>query len=472
MLFSSISFLYYFFPIVLAVYFLMPMRQGSLVARNMTLLAASIFFYAWGEPIYVLLMLVQAFSGWFFGMLIHRYQDRPGQKRAALIGAILVAGLCLGYFKYADFFVESFCTLFGLNTVALRIALPIGISFYTFQILSYDIDLYRGNATLQKNVFTFATYVTLFPQLIAGPIVRYVDISAQLTKREHTLANFAYGVRRFVFGLSKKVLLANTLGELVQIYKSEDDRSVLFAWLSLCAYALQLYFDFSGYSDMAIGIGRMFGFRFKENFNYPYIARSATDFWRRWHISMSGWFRDYIYIPLGGNRVRPLRHITNILFVWILTGLWHGAGWTFIFWGLYYAIVLIAEKYLWGNLLSKAPAFLAHLYTFFIFLIGWAFFDADGISTAFEEIARLFGQSGTGEFVGEEAMYYLRSYAVLLLVAILGATPIPARLARKFSERKPTMGILCEAGILLALLFVVTGHFVDGSFNPFIYFRF
>ncbi|MDR3364480.1 MAG: MBOAT family protein [Clostridiales Family XIII bacterium] len=486
MLFSSVSFLYYFFPIVLLAYFLVPVRNGSVRARNFVLLGASIVFYMWGEPVYVLLMLGQAVSGWFFGLLIERGRGR-GDKRLmklALFGAVAVGVGCLGFFKYSDFFIANANALFGASAGLLRLALPIGISFYTFQILSYDIDLYSGAAKVQKNLPAFATYVTLFPQLIAGPIVRYVHVEEALGSRKHTPEDFRLGARRFVFGLAKKVLIANTLGELVAVYKASEaggESSALFVWLYAAAYALHIYFDFSGYSDMAIGIGRIFGFRFLENFNYPYIAASVTDFWRRWHISMSSWFRDYVYIRLGGNRVRPLRHLFNIVFVWLLTGFWHGAGWNFILWGLYYALLLLLEKYILSRFAflnnNKAPArfplsALRHFYVMLAFLVGWIFFDADTLSQGAGRLSAMFG--GADAFAGPEPLYYLRSYLVPLAVAALGATPLPARAAACLaaSGRGAKALSVLEPVFVLALLIVVTAYLVDGSFNPFIYFRF
>jgi alginate O-acetyltransferase complex protein AlgI len=472
MLFSSVTFLYYFLPVVLAVYFLVPMPRGSTALRNVVLLAASIVFYMWGEPVFVLVMLGQTVSGWVFGLLIEKWRDQPRKAKAALVWAIIVSLAALGFFKYADFFIENISSLIGIPLAALKIALPIGISFYTFQILSYDIDLYRGNANIQRNFLSFATYVTIFPPLIAGPIVRYVQIENELSRRQTTLSDFAYGIRRFVIGLGKKVLIANVLGELVAIYKGSDEASLLFVWLYVCAYALHIYFDFSGYSDMAIGIGRMFGFRFPENFNYPYIAASVTDFWRRWHISLSSWFRDYVYIPLGGNRVTPLRHIFNILLVWFLTGFWHGAGWNFILWGLFYAGLLLLEKYAIGGVLQKLPI-LSHFFVIVCFLISWVFFDASSLTEAAGRLGMMFG-AGADMKTGPESLYYLRSYLVPLLAAGVGATPLPARIAGAVfgTAQGAKVRMVAEPLFLAVILITVTAFLVDGSFNPFIYFRF
>jgi alginate O-acetyltransferase complex protein AlgI len=472
MVFSSIPFLYYLFPAVLALYFIAPMPRGSTAIRNGVLLLASIVFYAWGEPVYVLLMLAQALSGWGFGLLMHRWRERRALARAALVGSIIVGIGGLMFFKYTDFLLENVDSLFSLSIGALGIALPIGISFYTFQILSYDFDLYMGRTQVQRNFFTLATYVMLFPQLIAGPIVRYVDVERELRARTHTLAEFAPGVRRFAVGLGKKVLIANVLGELVDIYKNSGENSALFSWIYIVAYSLHIYFDFSGYSDMAIGMGHMFGFKFLENFNYPYIAGSITEFWRRWHISLSSWFRDYVYIPLGGNRVTAARQTFNILVVWFLTGFWHGAGWTFIAWGMFFAALLLIEKFALGKLLKKLPRPISHAYVLLCVIISWAFFDAPDMAGAARTVANLFG--GAGALAGPQSLYYLRSYAVTLAVAAIGATPLPAAIAARLSRRRLGEAILTVAEPLFvaAVLILVTAYLVDGSFNPFIYFRF
>ena len=462
MLFSSITFLYYFLPIVLLTYFIVPTKL-----RNWVLLLSSVIFYAWGEPKYLILMLVQVFFGWFFGLFIEKWRGRF-LSRLVLIAAIVVEIGALMFFKYIDFFISNGNALLGTDIPLLRIALPLGISFYTFQTLSYDIDLYFNKAKVQYNPFTFATYVTLFPQLIAGPIVRYVDVEKELKSRTHSIEQFSRGVTRFIVGLGKKVLIANVLGELVAIYKATGEKSVLFVWLYSFAYALQIYFDFSGYSDMAIGMGDMFGFKFLENFNYPFIAKSITDFWRRWHISMSTWFRDYVYIPMGGNRVKRFRYIFNVLFIWFLTGFWHGAGWNFMLWGLYFGVLLLLEKLVWGKALKKLPAFVAHIYLIFLLQLSWGIFDADSLGEAVSNTMRMFG-IGAKNLWCADSLYYLKSYAVVLIVAMIGSTPIIARLVKKIPKRVATIAEpLCVAAILL----VVTAYLVDGSFNPFIYFRF
>ena len=465
MLFSSIPFLYYFLPLVLAVYFLTPARF-----RNAVLLLASLIFYAWGEPKYVLLMLASILSGYGFGLLQERYR---GQKGAKLVCGLSVAVSLsfLLYFKYADFFLENFNAATGLGVPLLRIALPIGISFYTFQIISYTVDVYRGEPA-QKNLIHLAAYVAMFPQLIAGPIVRYSDIAQQLEHRSHSTALAAEGVRRFLIGLGKKILIANHLGELCSVFRASDEKSVLFYWLYAVAFALHIYFDFSGYSDMAIGLGKVFGFHFLENFNYPYISASITEFWRRWHISLGTWFRDYVYIPLGGNRVGRARQLLNILVVWMLTGFWHGAAWNFVVWGLMFAVLLIMEKLWLLKPLSKCRP-LAHLYVVFFVVISFVIFNAENMGQALSDIGGLFGAGGI-PLVSAEAVYCLRSFALVLILAVLGATPLLRNGLVRLSQY-PTAGKILNAlepFTLFVLLLVMTGYLVDGSFNPFLYFRF
>lgn len=465
MLFSSIPFLYYFLPLVLAVYFLTPARF-----RNAVLLLASLIFYAWGEPKYVLLMLASILSGYGFGLLQERYR---GQKGAKLVCGLSVAVSLsfLLYFKYADFFLENFNAATGLGVPLLRIALPIGISFYTFQIISYTVDVYRGEPA-QKNLIHLAAYVAMFPQLIAGPIVRYSDIAQQLEHRSHSTALAAEGVRRFLIGLGKKILIANQLGELCSVFRASDEKSVLFYWLYAVAFALHIYFDFSGYSDMAIGLGKVFGFHFLENFSYPYISASITEFWRRWHISLGTWFRDYVYIPLGGNRVGRARQLLNILVVWMLTGFWHGAAWNFVVWGLMFAVLLIMEKLWLLKPLSKCRP-LAHLYVVFFVVISFVIFNAENMGQALSDIGGLFGAGGI-PLVSAEAVYCLRSFALVLILAVLGATPLLRNGLVRLSQY-PTAGKVLNAQepfTLFVLLLVMTGYLVDGSFNPFLYFRF
>ena len=466
MLFSSIPFLYYFLPCVLILYFVVPK-----CLKNTVLLLSSLVFYAWGEPKYVLLMAVSITLGYVFGLLIEIWRGTKPSKLFLILSIVTSLGL-LGYFKYADFFIANFNAATGLSVPLLKIALPIGISFYTFQILSYTVDVYRGEVKAQRNYISLAVYVALFPQLIAGPIVRYSDIAAQLESRTHSFSNVALGTRRFILGLAKKVLIANALGELCDIFKESNDKSVLFFWLYAIAFTLHIYFDFSGYSDMAIGLGKIFGFDFLENFDYPYISGSITEFWRRWHMSLGSWFRDYVYIPLGGNRVSKARWFLNIFIVWMLTGFWHGAAWNFIVWGLFFAILLIIEK-LWLLKPLKKSKVLSHIYVMFFVIISFVIFNAADMKEAFSYIGGMFGAGGI-PFISEEWLYYLRSYGVVLIVAIIGATPLVKKLVlsvKKKSTGEKIMNI-AEPIMLVALLLVITAYLVDGSFNPFLYFRF
>lgn len=460
MLFSGIPFLFYFLPAVLIVYFLVPYKL-----KNSVLLAASLLFYAWGEPKYVLLMAATILLFYLCGLAIGKCRKEIYKKLWLWVSVAVSLGL-LAVFKYADFFVDSFNAVTGLSLPLLRLALPIGISFYTFQCLSYTIDVYRGNAFSQKNIIDFAAYVALFPQLIAGPIVRYVDVAGELEQRKHSLENFALGMRRFLIGLSKKVLLANQFGQLTELFCASDEKSVLFHWLYAIAFTLHIYFDFSGYSDMAIGLGKIFGFHFPENFNYPYLSKSISEFWRRWHISLGSWFRDYVYIPLGGNRVSRGKWVFNILVVWLLTGLWHGAAWNFVLWGLLYAAFLLLEKAVPGIL--KLPNIIRHIYVLFVVIIGFVLFNAQSLSQAGADIAGLFG-IGTAP-IGSESLYALRSYGFLFLVGMIAATPLPKKVAAKLQNTK--WMALAEPVVLLALLLICTAYLVDGSFNPFLYFRF
>ena len=457
MLFSSISFLYYFLPCVLVLYFLVPRHF-----KNIILLISSLFFYAWGEPRLVILMSATIVIGYVLGILMERDAKR---KKLYLVIALLCFLGALGYFKYTDFFIDNINRVTGLSIPLLRIGLPIGISFYTFQILSYNIDVYRGDVKAQKNLIHLATYISMFPQLIAGPIVRYKDVAVQLETREHSIDKVAQGIRRFVFGLSKKILIANVLGEIYETFRASNDKSVLFYWMYAIAFSLHIYFDFSGYSDMAIGLGKIFGFDFMENFNYPYISKSITEFWRRWHISLGNWFRDYVYIPLGGSRVKVGRHLFNILVVWMLTGFWHGAAWNFIIWGLYFAVLLVIEKTFLLKHLEHSKV-LSHVYVLFAVVISFVIFNATSLPQVLTDIGGLFGK-GNLPLVSAEAIYYLRSYAVVFVLAIFGATPIPKKFVSKWKIPQ-----YVEPIILLLLLVVITAYLVDGSFNPFLYFRF
>ena len=463
MLFSGIPFLFYFLPCVLLIYFIVPQK-----GRNAVLLAASLFFYGWGEPKFLLFMVFSIVQGYVFARLI----GQGRRKKLFLTLSLVLSFALLGYCKYADFFIENFNAVTGLSLPLLKIALPIGISFYTFQIASYEIDVYRGDVAAQHNFIDFAAYVAMFPQLIAGPIVRYRDIAPQLKERTHSLEAAASGASRFAVGLGKKVLVANVLAQLVSAYKASAEQTALYAWLYAIAFTLQIYFDFSGYSDMAIGLGRIFGFSFPENFRYPYIAKSITEFWRRWHMSLGTWFRDYLYIPLGGSRCSRIRHIFNILVVWMATGFWHGAAWNFVFWGLFYAVLLMAEKFFLLPALKKGRA-LPHVYVLLAVTLGFVLFDAASLKDALHQLGTLFG-AGTASGLGTEALYMLRSYGVVLALAVLGATPLPAMLWKKVQEAKSLAPVLTVAEPLctFALLALCTAFLVDGSFNPFLYFRF
>ena len=467
MLFSSIPFLYYFLPCVFAVYFLVPMRW-----KNAVLLLASLFFYAWGEPKFVVFMLVSIVQGYVFARLVEKHQaDRRRARLFLTLSVVFSLGL-LGYCKYADFFLSGFNALTGLSLPLLHVALPIGISFYTFQILSYVVDVYRGEVQAQRSFIDLAAYVAMFPQLIAGPIVRYADIAAQLEQRTHSIADTAAGARRFVLGLGKKVLLANVFYELITTFKASSDRSVLFYWLYAAACVLNIYFDFSGYSDMAIGLGRIFGFRYLENFNYPYISVSITEFWRRWHMSLGSWFRDYVYIPLGGNRVGRVKWLRNILIVWLLTGLWHGAAWNFVLWGLFFAVFLTAEKLWYGKALARTRV-LKHIYVLLLVVVSFVLFDAGSVREAVSTVGGLFGAAGV-PLINPLSLYYLRSFAVVLLIGMIGATPLPKQAVERLRTTHAGAAVIdvLEPLVLVALLAVSTGYLVDGSFNPFLYFRF
>lgn len=467
MIFSSISFLYYFLAACLLVYFLVPSRL-----KNLVLLLFSLAFYFYGEPVYTLLMLASTLSAYLHGLLIDRTRGTKWSRVLLWSSVVTSIGL-LGFFKYSDFFISNVNSLFSSDIPLLRLALPIGISFYTFQTLSYTIDVYRGDAKVQKSFIRLATYVTLFPQLIAGPIVRYTTVEQELSDRKHSFEGFAAGVNRFVIGLAKKVLIADTLGLLIKDFTASSDRSIVFYWVYAIAASLQLYFDFSGYSDMAIGLGRLFGFHFLENFNYPFISKSITEFWRRWHMSLGQWFRDYVYIPLGGNRVSTWRWIRNIFVVWLLTGFWHGADWTFIFWGLYFALFLLLERLFLAKWLDKLPRLLSHLYVAVVVLVSFVLFSADGLAGAVADIGAMFG-FGNLPLWSADTAYYLSSYAGVLIVGLIGCTPLVKTVAKKLYGYRLSgrvMNVL-EPVFHVCLLVLVTAYLVDGSFSAFLYFRF
>ena len=465
MLFSSIPFLFYFLAAVLVVYFIVPWKL-----KNAVLFLFSLVFYAWGEPKYVYLMIGTILLFYLCGLAIEKAQQQTWKKFWLTVSVVISIAL-LAIFKYADFAIGSVNAVTGAGIPLLRLALPIGISFYTFQCLSYTIDVYRGNTTAQKDPISFGAYVSLFPQLIAGPIVRYVDVARELKNRTHSFEKVMDGTRRFLIGLGKKVIIANNLGQLIEIFRDSGEKSVLFYWMYAIAFMLHIYFDFSGYSDMAIGLGRIFGFQFCENFNYPYLSKSITEFWRRWHMSLGTWFRDYVYIPMGGSRVKKSRWILNILTVWMLTGLWHGAAWNFVLWGLLYALFLLIEKWVPG--LQKLPSVIRRAYVLLVVMLGFILFNATDLKQALSNIGGLIGIGGL-PLVTNETLYYLGSYARLFVFAIVGATPIVKKAAIKLSKSKytgPVVAIL-EPALILALILICSAYLVDGSFNPFLYFRF
>ena len=463
MLFTSISFLYYFLPIVIILYFIVPKKF-----KNFILFLSSIFFYFCGEPIYTFLMIGEIFIAYVGARYLEKHR-----KKSILVSLLAIHIGALGLFKYSDFTINNINQIFGSKIPLLKLALPIGISFYTFQFISYVVDVYRGKVKAQKSFLKIATYVSLFPQLIAGPIVRYETIEKELDSRTSNFENFAYGVRRFVIGLGKKVLIANMLGELCDVFSTTNEKSILFYWIFAISYSLQIYFDFSAYSDMAIGLGRMFGFHFLENFNYPYISKSITEFWRRWHMSLSSWFRDYVYIPLGGNRKGTIILVRNIFIVWALTGIWHGANWTFVIWGLMYGIMLIIEKLFLTKHLEKMPSILQRIYVLFTVMISFIIFNANSIGEAWNNIIGLFGANGES-LINASTVYYLKSYLVVLVIAIIGSTPLLKNIIEKLKTKTNANKIinLLEPIAMASILIIVTAYLVDNSYNPFLYFRF
>lgn len=467
MLFSSVSFLYYFLPITLILYFVSKDKY-----KNIILLLASLFFYFYGEPKYTVLMLISAFSAYIHGILIEKFREKGYSKLFLVSGLVVSLGILI-VFKYMDFIIKNINYISNSNIKLLRLVLPIGISFYTFQGLSYIVDVYKKDAKVCRSFVDFATYVCLFPQLIAGPIVRYTTIEDELKNRTHSFDKFAYGVNRFVVGLAKKVILANNLGMIVDIMTKSNEKSVLSYWMVAIFFSLQIYYDFSGYSDMAIGLGRMFGFDFLENFNYPFISKSIKEFWRRWHISLSTFFRDYVYIPLGGNRVSRGRWIFNLLIVWSLTGLWHGDSWNFILWGLYFAILLIIENLFLQNILSKLPALIQHIYAKFFIIISFVIFNNENIKDLWSSLYNMFNFRGL-DLYNDFSTYYLKSYTVLLIVSVIGATPILKNIIQKINKNVTGQKVISTINPILniVLLVVVTAYLIDGSFNPFLYFRF
>ena len=470
MVFSSITFLFYFLPIVLLAYYIVPKKF-----KNIILLISSLTFYFWGEPKNIYIMISMIILSYIGGLIIGKLKEKKKITFAKIVLAVtIVLDLAaLFYFKYIDFFIRNINLYLNKEIDLLGVILPIGISFFTFQIISYVIDVYREEAKVQKNIFNLALYVSLFPQLIAGPIVRYKDVEKQIVERTHTVEKFSNGITRFVIGLSKKVLIANVLGEVINIFGTSNDGTITFYWMYAIANMLQIYFDFSGYSDMAIGLGKMFGFEFLENFNYPYIATSITEFWRRWHMSLSFWFKDYVYIPLGGNRKGIIRQIINILIVWFLTGFWHGANWNFIIWGMYFGLILLIEKVFLLKVLDKTPRFINRIYVLFIVLISFIIFSNENLNICAEYIKGLFVSSNG--LITNVSKYYLNSYLVMFIIGIIGSTPLMKNIVLKIknkNERLKSIVNVLEIVTVMVLFVVSVSYIIDGSFNPFLYFRF
>lgn len=468
MVFSSLTFLFAFLPITILIYFIAPKKL-----RNLVLLLTSLVFYAWGEPIYILLMLFTITFDYFCGLLIERYRSRTRTAKWIFIVSVIVNLGILGFFKYYKFLIFNINSLTGMNLPILDLPLPVGISFYTFQTMSYVIDVYIGKALVQRNYISFATYITMFPQLIAGPIVKYGDIAEQLDKRKESANLFGEGVEIFIMGLGKKVLLANNIGMLWSAVKGTpfQELTVLSAWLGILAFTFQIYFDFSGYSDMAIGLGKMFGFDLMKNFDYPYISKSITEFWRRWHISLSDWFREYVYIPLGGNRKGPLKQYRNLIVVWLLTGFWHGANWNFILWGLYFGLFLIIEKIFLLKWMENKPSLIRHIYTLLIVVIGWILFEFESLPQCFGYLKAMLGIGGQGLYNGQ-AIYYLYTNVIIFIILILCATPVVLKFTEWVKVRFKLVGNTILPLIYLIIMLLSTAYLVNESYNPFLYFRF
>lgn len=472
MVFSSLIFIFVFLPLTLALYYLVPFK-----AKNAALLLCSLVFYAWGEPVYVFLMILNIAFNYVIGLDISLNENDPKRKRFGLIMCIVFDLALLGFFKYAGFVTDNINSIFGINIPFRSVGLPVGISFYTFQVMSYIIDVYNGKIKAQKNPLTLGVYVTMFPQLIAGPIVQYSDVERQLAQRVISCERFSEGSRIFIAGMAKKVLLANSAGSVFNTLSALDygDMSVLTGWLLAAAYTLQIYFDFSGYSDMAIGLGKMLGFDFKENFNYPYMSKSASDFWRRWHISLSSWFRDYVYIPLGGSYVEKWKHIRNLMVVWMLTGLWHGASWNFVIWGLYYGILLIFEKYFLFKRVDEnaggVKGVLLHIYTLVVVMVGWVIFSSPDMGAAGHIIAVMFG-FGADSFIDGTGLYYLSANAVLGVIMLIGSTSCVKNIAGRFALIFDKHAYKVEVVVFTLMLLLSVAYLVNETYNPFLYFRF
>ncbi len=466
LIFSSLLFLFTYLPIVLAVYHLTPLKW-----RNLFLLIANLIFYGWGEPIYILIMFASIAIDYTHGLLVEKFRDNDKKARMVVASSMFFNLALLFFFKYYDFLADNLRVIpifAGLPRLGLE--LPIGISFYTFQTMSYTVDVYRGQAKTQKNIINFGTFVTLFPQLIAGPILQYRDLDEQLSEREHSAEKFASGVRIFIVGLSKKVLLANSIGMLWDVYKAMPASTLTMAgaWLGVLAFTFQIYFDFSGYSDMAVGLGRMLGFEFMQNFNYPYISRSITEFWRRWHISLGSWFRNYLYIPLGGNRRGKARQYLNLFIVWAATGIWHGASWNFLLWGLYFFVLLVIEKAFLLKALDRAPRWVSHVYALFFIVVGWAIFGVEELGALGSYLAAMFGM-GAGGICRAADGYYLMNYATMLPILAIASTPLGAKLMKRVPERALRVAVPV---LIVCALVLCTAYLVDATYNPFLYFRF
>ena len=468
MVFSSNVFLFAYLPIVLALYYILPKKL-----RNPVLLITSLIFYGWGEPLYMFLMLATITVDYFFGWMVGKYRESNRKRaRAYMVAAIVINLAILGFFKYANLVVDTITALTGVTLTHIDVPLPVGISFYTFQALSYVIDVYRMDANAQRNYTAFGTYVTLFPQLIAGPIVRYQDVDDQLRSRTHSMERFASGVRTLAAGMGKKVLLANAAGEIWTRISEAPETTVAAAWLGIIMYTFQIYFDFSGYSDMAIGLGKMMGFSFRENFYYPYMANSVTDFWRRWHISLSTWFREYVYIPLGGNRRGRGRQIFNLLAVWFLTGLWHGASWNFVAWGLYYFVLLMLEKTFLLKLLDKLPKFVSHVYTLITVVFGWLLFVSTDFASGLNYLATMFGGGSATGFIDAGGVFDWTSSLILLVILVIASTPYPRKWLYRLWEKYDAPVRAVTAVLCLAVFFIALAYLVNSSYNPFLYYRF
>lgn len=468
MVFSSLIFIFKFLPFTLVIYYLSPRRL-----RNLILFIASLIFYAWGEPVYILIMLFSTMFDYINGRLIEKFRCSKKMSTLVLINSMVVNLGILFFFKYYGFMIDNINVLFNLNIQKLSLTLPVGISFYTFQTMSYVIDVYLEKVEVQKNIISFGTYVAMFPQLVAGPIVKYADIAEQLNNRRESMDNFAEGIEIFIIGLSKKVLLANNIALLWKVIKPLEisNLTVITAWLGIIAFTFQIYFDFSGYSDMAIGLGKMFGFNLTKNFNYPYVSRSATEFWRRWHISLGQWFKEYVYIPLGGNKRGRVFQLRNIFIVWFLTGLWHGASWNFVVWGLYFGILLTIEKLFLLKILNGRPKIIGNIYTMAIVIIGWVLFEFDNLGKGIKYIGAMFGYGTKGLFNGK-TVYYLYTNLILFILLIIFSTPYPKKMFDKVRAKFNNFGIVVSAIIYLCIMFVATAYLVNDTYNPFLYFRF